>query len=399
MISSQKIGERVAAARKRAGMTQAQLAERLGVSRPTLIAVEKGERRLSNEEIVKLAGSLAVEVNDLLREHAVVGEISPRFKARAHTPEVERGVERLRQLGAWCAELESLLGITRAVAPLDFIEAFRQARGGETAPEAAGCEAASLVRRTLGLGDGPVLGLEDKLELEAGFRVFSLPLDPSIAALFIWGEELGPCVGLSASHSHARRRLSLAHELGHFLRDPEAGDVLLAAPQKSRDATEVFCDAFARELLMPAEGLRRRVSQRRRSRGGRLTFTDLLAYANAYEISFQAMSLRLEALGCIERGTFAGLEKQGRGSRAAEKESEYLPESIQPDCFSERYFQLAFEAYDAALLSETELMRFLGCNRLAVRSLYLERRLTGADDGRVLELDLAAPVGGENKAP
>lgn len=398
MISSQKIGERVAAARKRAGMTQAQLAQRLGVSRPTVIAVEKGERRPSNEEVAKLASSLAVEVNDLLREHAVVGDISPRFRAKAHTPEVDRGVERLRQLGAWHAELESLLGIARAGAPLDFIEAFRQARGGEAAPEAAGQEAASLVRRTLGLGDGPVLGLEDKLELEAGFRVFSLPLEPSIAALFIWGEELGACVGLNSSHSHARRRLSLAHELGHFLRDPEAGDVLLASPQKSRDATEVFCDAFARALLMPAEGLRRRVSQRRRARGGRITFTDLRAFANAYEVSFQAMTLRLEALGCIERGTFAGLEKQGRGSRAAEKESEYLVEKHPLIACSECYLQLAFEAFDAALLSETELIRFLGCNRTAARALYLERRQTLDDEGGVLELDLAATVGGESKA-
>ena len=58
MISSQQLGERLADARKRAKLTQAQLADKLGVARTTLVAIEKGERRPANAELVKLAYDL-----------------------------------------------------------------------------------------------------------------------------------------------------------------------------------------------------------------------------------------------------------------------------------------------------------------------------------------------------
>jgi len=51
---SQQLGERLADARKRARLTQAEVAERLGVARTTLVAIEKGERRPSDAELVRL---------------------------------------------------------------------------------------------------------------------------------------------------------------------------------------------------------------------------------------------------------------------------------------------------------------------------------------------------------
>ena len=53
--SATVLAARLRAARESRGLTQAQAASELGVSRPLLIAIEKGTRDPSSEEIVKLA--------------------------------------------------------------------------------------------------------------------------------------------------------------------------------------------------------------------------------------------------------------------------------------------------------------------------------------------------------
>lgn len=49
------VAARLLEARKAAGLTQQEAAAQLGVSRPTLIAIEKGTRQTKPEELVKLA--------------------------------------------------------------------------------------------------------------------------------------------------------------------------------------------------------------------------------------------------------------------------------------------------------------------------------------------------------
>ena len=80
MISSQPRGERLADARKRAKLNQVDVADTIGIARTTLVAIEKGERRPSNEELLQLAEALKTSVHDLLRETLVRTEISPRFR-------------------------------------------------------------------------------------------------------------------------------------------------------------------------------------------------------------------------------------------------------------------------------------------------------------------------------
>ena len=49
------LGQRIAEARKARGKTQEEVAEFLGCSRPTYIAIEKGDRLAKTDEIIKLA--------------------------------------------------------------------------------------------------------------------------------------------------------------------------------------------------------------------------------------------------------------------------------------------------------------------------------------------------------
>ena len=61
------IGERIASARTRAGLTQAQLAELVGVSQTSLSRWESGEMSLNAKRLEKLATALEVSIDWLVR--------------------------------------------------------------------------------------------------------------------------------------------------------------------------------------------------------------------------------------------------------------------------------------------------------------------------------------------
>lgn len=60
------IAQRLARLRKERGITQQEMAERLGVSQPIVSDYERGELRLHGELIVKLAAILGVSTDEIL---------------------------------------------------------------------------------------------------------------------------------------------------------------------------------------------------------------------------------------------------------------------------------------------------------------------------------------------
>src|SRR3972149_11737033 len=69
------INKRLKMAREKAGLTQAQLAEKLGFKdRQTLAAIESGQRKLSAEELVRAIRVLNVDLDYLTDGFRLVGE-------------------------------------------------------------------------------------------------------------------------------------------------------------------------------------------------------------------------------------------------------------------------------------------------------------------------------------
>lgn len=66
MIDYVAVGRRIRAMRRGAGLTQAELAERVGISASFLGHVERGTRVLSVETLVALCQALGVTPNELL---------------------------------------------------------------------------------------------------------------------------------------------------------------------------------------------------------------------------------------------------------------------------------------------------------------------------------------------
>ena len=78
-----QLGERLRNARARAGLTQQDAAEKLGMARTTLITLEKGQRRVRSEELKDMAEVYGCSVNALLRPHSVSVSLVPRFRSIA----------------------------------------------------------------------------------------------------------------------------------------------------------------------------------------------------------------------------------------------------------------------------------------------------------------------------
>ncbi|HEY6020758.1 MAG TPA: helix-turn-helix transcriptional regulator, partial [Candidatus Paceibacterota bacterium] len=70
-IAPSVLGERLRLARSRAGRTQDEAAKFAEISRTTLVAIEKGERKIRSIELAALAGLYGVTLNQLLRDSAI----------------------------------------------------------------------------------------------------------------------------------------------------------------------------------------------------------------------------------------------------------------------------------------------------------------------------------------
>src|SRR5262249_34718039 len=75
------VGQRLTEARKARSITQETAAEHLGMSRPTFIALEKGEREAKHGEIVKLALLYGQPLNHFVRTIEPLTDFQPHFRA------------------------------------------------------------------------------------------------------------------------------------------------------------------------------------------------------------------------------------------------------------------------------------------------------------------------------
>jgi Zn-dependent peptidase ImmA (M78 family)/transcriptional regulator with XRE-family HTH domain len=238
------IGERVAEARAEAGLTQAQLASAVGVDRSALAKIETGARRVSAIELVAIARELRRRVEwfvDPGPQSIVSYRASkPAVAFQTVDTELDRTV---RDVEFVVSEFPGLIQNQPEVAPPP-----------QTPAEADAL--ATSARAMLGLQPGaPANDLAD-LVTTIGLLPFSIHLGEGADA----GTVLLRAGGVSVINGDlyaGRRRLALAHELGHYLiADPYTTDWRVAS--SDAEALESRLDRFARALLLPELDLRTR---------------------------------------------------------------------------------------------------------------------------------------------
>jgi Zn-dependent peptidase ImmA (M78 family)/DNA-binding XRE family transcriptional regulator len=364
-IDPQKLGELLQQAREKCGMTQADAAEVIDAARTTMVAIEKGKRRLKATELIKLARAYQRSVSEFVRPRPVVQPFEVQFRRlqtnQAEEIQIKPVILRLEELCRNYLELEEIM---QAPLPVNYPQDY-EVKNMPIEPAAESIAIAERLR--LGLGDGPIPLLRDILETGVGLRIFYLEMPAKYSEIYTYNEQLGGCMAINANHPEERRRWSLAHGYLHFLahRYKAVVDVDINS-YKRMPESEQLAEAFAKYFLMPTSGLLKRYNDIYRVQN-KFTPTNLFTLAHYYGVSVQALVYRLEEMKLLSSGTWERLRDRGLKVREVQQELglEEIPQRI--DMAPIHYQHLAIEAFDQALITEGRFADFLDVDRLEAR--------------------------------
>lgn len=397
VIDSRELGRRLQEARKASGRTQQDVADHLGIARTTVTAIEKGDRRIQPGELIRLASFFGRSVGEFLRQSQPAAPFAVQLRAAlGPTADIDQQIAPgLLEFQRLCEDYVELETLCRA--PLQHAYPNPYEILG-LAPELAAEDVAVAERNRLGLGDGPLLSLRQVLGNDVGLRIFFIELPSRIAGMFAYTEQFGGCIAVNRNHPPERGRLTLAHDYAHFLSKRFQPEVTPIGRYERLPDHERFADAFARNFLLPAAGLRRRFHELQRSRDQRVTPADLCTLAHHYFVSVEALARRLEELRLLPLGTWDRLAARGFRVREAQALLQLTPHQAAESELPMRYLYLAAEALERGDLSEGQFARFVRLDRLAARELVLQlssgKMLDSDGTLTTLPLDLGASLAG-----
>jgi transcriptional regulator with XRE-family HTH domain/Zn-dependent peptidase ImmA (M78 family) len=234
------VGRRVARLRERRGLTQQQLGERASLERSAIAKIEIGRRGVGALEVMRLALALELDVEMLLAD-------SPE-SVLEHRTRLDPGLD----LAPIDELLEKFSRNVQFVASLD-PKLVNHTLHKEALPsEASAIEAlAEKVRRLCGVPSGRPARDLPTVVAKVGMMTLSRPLGVQTADAASTPLQNGAVCVVNSTSSVGRRRIALAHELGHYLvRDHYVVDWRVS-DSTSTDSKEIFLDRFARAFLAP----------------------------------------------------------------------------------------------------------------------------------------------------
>ena len=332
------LGTQIAEARHRMELTQAECAERAEMERTALAKIETGARRVGAVELARLADALEMRV-EWFFDDAPTAVVSRRNSAEpgAASPEFDRATERI---GREVEFLQSIGELRLATSPT---LAF------PTTPEEAE-EAVADVRRRLGYDGGePSVNLAGHVA-GIGLLAFSVALGEESADGGSILLENGGVAVINGSRDVGRRRLTLAHELGHYVfADEYSIDFdIFSAPSR----TECLIDRFARAVLLPARTLAGRW-------GGDSTRTDAVRIASEFRVDMSTLARRLDELSLASPEETAVVRAtRTRRADIVELELVVAPE-LDPPALPDIYVKAVLNAYRSDEISAARALGLL----------------------------------------
>jgi Zn-dependent peptidase ImmA (M78 family)/DNA-binding XRE family transcriptional regulator len=386
-IDMNRLGELLQQARKKCGVTQADAAKIIDAARTTIVAIEKGERRLKPNELIKLARAYGQTVSDFVHSRPVIQPFEVQFRAtyRRNEDEEIQIYPCILHLEELCRNYLELEEIMDAPLPRNYPQQYEVSN----MPIESAAESISISeRQRLGLGDSPIPNLRDILEQSVGLRIFYIKLPSKYSEIYSFDEKLGGCMAINANHPEERRRWSLAHGYLHFLAHRRKPVFDFDGQYQRLPESERLAEAFPKYFLMPTSSLLKQFNDMYRSHG-KFTPTNLFTLAHYYEVSVEALVNRLEEMGLLPSGTWDRLRDRGLKVRKVQAELGLEAITQRTDATPIHYQHLAIEAFDQGLITEGSFANFLGVDRLEARRIAeLLREYSSGTPEHITHLDL-----------
>ena len=286
-LSREVLGCRIAEARNRAGLTQQQCADAAEMDRTSLAKLENGRRRTTVLELVRIAEALQARVEWFVQDapHSVISHRNASDPGEP-SPAIDRVLERVSREVEFLLELGE---VGELCASLQF----------EIPKDAAHLEEhAQITRERLGYGpDEPTTSLSQHAA-EIGVLAFSFPIGTEAAdgASLLLADSAIALV--NSSKRFGRRRLTLAHEIGHCVFADEYS-VDWHVTVEHAEGHEARIDHFARALLLPAELLRTSWNEACPQDPGDSLRTAAVVTASRLQVDMSTLARRLQELQLI----------------------------------------------------------------------------------------------------
>ncbi|MDQ0648540.1 Zn-dependent peptidase ImmA (M78 family)/DNA-binding XRE family transcriptional regulator [Microbacterium natoriense] len=286
-MDTASVGARIADARERAGLTQAELATETGIARTALAKIERGIRGVGALEIASIARALSARIEWFLTDPpAALVSYRLREGDDMEVATINTRLERLARDVESVQELEPSLVPTALEAQTPLRSIAEAERLAEHARQLCGLD-----------GREPI---NDLIDVVGGLGLFAfsqeLGADTADAGTILLSR--GAVSLVNSTGSVGRRRLSLAHELGHYLLADDYTIDWRIANRSSSDETEARIDRFARAFLAPEAGLRTFWMS---TRGDHSIRDAAVQTASRFRIDMSTLARRLQDLGLADQ--------------------------------------------------------------------------------------------------
>lgn len=284
-------GERIKLARKKAGLSLRGLADKMRglVSAQAIGKYERGEMSPGSDVLIAMSKALGVSQSYLLAAQGVqLGAVEFRTKANTGAKDRARVETEVIEWVERYLQIEDILELDSAAweCPEGMPSTLRSLEDAE--------ELANRLREKWRLGIDPIPNMTELLE-EKGIKVLLAVLPEKVSGLTCFVERPHrndvrpvPVIVVNRTNSLERRRLTMAHELGHrVIAADSEGDI------------EKLCTRFAGAFLVNKEHLLKEFGERRSAFG----VSEVLGLKRIYRVSAASFLMRLEQVGVLDRAT------------------------------------------------------------------------------------------------
>jgi Zn-dependent peptidase ImmA (M78 family)/transcriptional regulator with XRE-family HTH domain len=355
------MGANLKAARDIAGISQEVFAEKLGISRATLSAIENGHVAVDSTKLIQASRILGRPINDFFREEGQ--ELALLYRAAEKLIPNEEVRSKFRNFCESYREIEEIVGVADSVLPPPEypFTSHLHAKPLQFAEQVAGSE-----RDRLGLGKGePIANIFTVLE-ENGVRILACEIEQEgLFGLSAYSKQYGPCILVNSHNTIERQIFTLAHEYGHLLMHRNRY-TNLAPVAESEEELELMANSFARFFLVPKTGLRdflaRNIGERK------IALADIVAAKHHFRVSLKMMTRSLRDEGRISEAEHK--ELIARADQLGHSEFAPLDNSkVIRDWRENRRFEtLARKAVLDEMISIGKLSELLGQNLVETRA-------------------------------